>query len=391
MSIDLVRIDNRHASTASGNRSAFLVIRNEEVRLPYHLEYHRALGIEQFFFVDNGSTDGTLDLLLSQPDCHVFQPQASFPEANYGMDWVNALVERFGIGNWCLFLEADELFTYPHAESVSLADLCRFLDQTGSEGLFALLLDMYGMGPIAEANYTPGSPFLQTCHYFDRDYIFRRKPGPSRNRQGPIASEVSGGPRLRRFYPEFCHTGSWRLALLRVLHLLRRQKIGTILGLHHTSLGRDIPPELTKIPLIKGRAGRRWISSRHSPPLTLSEVTGSLLRFDFFSDFHARADAEAERRQHRDDGAEYIRYASVLARDPDLSLLYRGSCPYRSTRDLIRLGLIRSSPEFDRYAKLTRAADTRRPVVQSVASRSEPPSLARTGEVIPFPQRRVRS
>ena len=32
-----------------------------------------------------------------------------------------------------------------------LPDFCRFLDETGSEGVFAFMLDMYNRGPIAEA------------------------------------------------------------------------------------------------------------------------------------------------------------------------------------------------------------------------------------------------
>ena len=391
MSLDLVRLDNRPASTTTGNRCAFLVVRNEAIRLPYHLEYHRALGVEHFFFVDNGSDDGTLDLLLSQPDCHVFQSRSPFAGANYGMKWINALVERFGIGNWCLFLDADELFTYPHAESVPLAEFCRFLDQSQSEGVFAFMLDMYGAGPIAEAAYTAGTPFLQTCNYFDRDYVFRQKPSLSRSGQRLMDMEAFGGPRLRRFYPEFRHMGPARMAVQRMLRRLRRHKLGLALGLRHTSLGRAIPPDLTKIPLIKGRTGRHWISNHRCTPLPLSDVTGCLLHFKFFSDFHSRATVEAERGQHWDGGAEYVRYASLLAKEPRLSLLYEGSCPYRSTRDLIRLGLVNSSVAFDKYAMLTRSTDERRPVVRRTGLEASEGGGRVKGEVIPFPQRRARS
>ena len=391
MSIDLVRIDNHPASTATGNRCAFLVVRNEASRLPYHLEYHRALGIEHFFFVDNGSGDGTLELLLSQSDCHVFQSRSSFAQANYGMDWINALVERFGVENWCLFLDADELFAYPHAESVSLADFCRFLDQSGSEGVFALLLDMYGAGPISEAHYTAGEPFLETCRYFDRDYVFRRKPCLAQGAQELMETEAHGGPRLRRFYPEFHRMGPWRMTMQRAMRRLRRHRLGAVLGLHHTNLGRVIPPDLTKVPLIKGRTGRHWISNHRCTPLPLSEVTGSLLHFKFFSDFHARATTEAVRGQHWDGGAEYIRYASLLADEPSLSLLYEGSCPFRSTRDLIRLGLVNSGVAFDKYAMLTRASEERRPIVRGAEARPGDTPARATGDIIPFPQRRAQS
>lgn len=395
MSLDLVRIDTRHISTTSGNHSAFLVVRNEASRLLYHLEYHRSLGVDRFFFVDNGSEDGTLDLLLSQPDCHVFRTMSSFAKANYGMDWINTLVERFGIGNWCLFLDADELFTYPHAEAVRLPEFCRFLNQTGSEGVFALLLDMYSLGPISEAKYISGTPFLETCCYFDRDYIFRPRPGLPLKRRDLMAAEAFGGPRLRRFYSEFRNMGPWGMTFQRILRRLRRNRLGSALGLHRTHLGRAMPPDLTKIPLLKGRTGRHWVSNHRCTPLALSEVTGSLLHFKFFSDFHERSMSEAARGQHWDKGAEYVRYATLLAREPNLSLLYEGSYAYRSTRDLLRLGLMTSNPEFDGYAKLMRSMNVQRPTVQLGAPAQEarlgegPKAslMRRMGEVVPFRKR----
>ena len=94
MIADLPRLDTRPIGPAAGSHSAFMVVRNESQRLPYCLEYHRTLGIDRFFIVDNESDDGTREFLLLQPDCHVFRAAGSFAAANYGMDWINALVAR---------------------------------------------------------------------------------------------------------------------------------------------------------------------------------------------------------------------------------------------------------------------------------------------------------
>ncbi|MBF9234418.1 glycosyltransferase family 2 protein [Microvirga alba] len=347
---DLVRIDTRRLNGSAGQHSVFMVVRNERARLPYHLTYHRALGVDRFFLVDNGSDDGTTDFLLSQPDCHVFQTFAPFGSANYGMDWVNALVERFGIGSWCLFLDADELFTFPHAEFLSLPEFCRFLDETGSEGVFALLLDMYNRGPISEAIYRPGTPFLTTCPHFDPGYTIRRKISLSRGESSFAEVEAVGGPRLRRFYPEFQRAGVWRMALHRALRRLRRHPLGAAFGLRHTRLGGAMPPDLTKIPLLKGRAGRHWVSNHRCTPLKLSGVRSALLHFKFFSDFHDRSISEATRGQHWDGGAEYVRYSSLLAGEPGVSLFFDRSATYRSNDELVRLGIMKSTSSFDAFA-----------------------------------------
>ncbi|MBV8060344.1 MAG: glycosyltransferase family 2 protein, partial [Alphaproteobacteria bacterium] len=72
------------------------IVRNELVRLPYLLEYHRKLGIKQFFFIDNLSTDGTLDYIKSQPDCIPLIAESSFRDAHGGSLWIQEAIFKFG-------------------------------------------------------------------------------------------------------------------------------------------------------------------------------------------------------------------------------------------------------------------------------------------------------
>ena len=343
----LTQLDTRAIASSPGSHSAFMVVRNEAQRLPYCLEYHRLLGIDRFFIVDNGSDDGTREFLLEQPDCHVFHASGSFAEANYGMSWINALVALHGAGSWCLFVDADELFTYPHSEKVTLPAFCRFLDRQNSEGVFSLLLDMYSACPIAEAIYQPGTPFLSTASHFDGDYEFRRKFNLMRNADPLFDTEVIGGPRLRMFYPDFAAAAPWKRDVWRAMRKLRRHRLGQSLGLGRLGQRHGLAPDLTKIPLIKARPGLSWTSNHRCTPLRLSEMTGALLHFKFFADFHHRARTEAARGQHWDGGAEYVRYAALIDNEPKASLFYEGSELFSSTQQLVELGLVKSCPEFD--------------------------------------------
>ncbi len=135
-----------------------MVVRNEATRLPHVFAHHRGLGIDRFFVVDNGSTDGSRDWLLAQPDCHVFATEDSFREAGCGMAWINALLAFLTVGSWCLFIDADELLVYPFCETLRLSRFCAFLDATGSEGVETLMLDMYSRGPVHRAHYAADCP-----------------------------------------------------------------------------------------------------------------------------------------------------------------------------------------------------------------------------------------
>ena len=68
----LQRIDSRPFDEGPGEIRAFLTVRNEALRLPSTLRHCRELGVHRFFVVDNGSTDGTLELLAGEADVHVF-------------------------------------------------------------------------------------------------------------------------------------------------------------------------------------------------------------------------------------------------------------------------------------------------------------------------------
>jgi hypothetical protein len=320
-----------------------MVVRDEALRLPYVLDYHRTLGVDHFYVVDNGSTDGTLELALDQPDCHVFRTDDAFGAASFGMDWVNALVEEYGTGSWCLFIDADELLVYPHSESVRLPQFCAFLDGVGAEGVWAMMLDMYNDGPLREARYEAGRPFLATCPHFDPDYVIRPSLGRRRG-------EIVGGPRLRVFYPELAGAGSLGMAFRRALRSLRMHRAGEFLGLARTRIGAGLPPELRKVPLIKARPGLRWTGNHSTTPLAVAPVTAVLLHFKFFADFHDRVAREAARGEHWDGAAEYARYADMIATDPDATFFTSRSKTLRSSAQLVELGLMRSVPELDELA-----------------------------------------
>src|SRR5215471_18629433 len=93
----LLRIDTRPINYDRREIRAFIVARNELLRLPQTLDHSRRLGVARFFVVDNGSTDGSKQFLLAQSDCHVFVTHGSHLESGYGVEWQNALLNEYGI------------------------------------------------------------------------------------------------------------------------------------------------------------------------------------------------------------------------------------------------------------------------------------------------------
>ena len=203
----LSRCDNRNISDDFAEIRLFATVRNELARLPHFFDYYRRLGVSRFFFVDNASTDGTERFLLEQEDCHVFHTTNSFSQGK--VSWQNTLLDTFGAGHWCLIVDADELFVYPHCETVKLADFCRYLDQEKCEAVQSFLLDMYAEGNMANAVCVPAKSFTDICPYFDKDYSFLSRPCLPFSPKPYPPTEPIGGPRLRVFYSAWNKRTVW--------------------------------------------------------------------------------------------------------------------------------------------------------------------------------------
>jgi hypothetical protein len=93
-------------------------------------------------------------------------------KAQAGLAWLNPLLDEYGADRWIVLADADELLVYPHIEKVALPDFCRWLERTGAQGMFTLLLDMYSDKPLNQIRYEKGQDFLSECRWFDRDYHF---------------------------------------------------------------------------------------------------------------------------------------------------------------------------------------------------------------------------
>lgn len=305
---ELQTVADRTDTIAPQDILLFSTQRNEKLRLPHFLNYYRDLGVNHFLIVDNDSTDGSVDYLVSQPDVSVWHTRASYKRARFGVDWLNWLQRRHGHGHWCLVVDPDEFLIYPFCDTRPLRALTDWLDASSIKSFSAMLLDMYPKGRLDAQPYVEGQdPFEIACWFDSGNYTMKR------NRQyGNLW--IQGGPRSRVFF-------------------------------------RDMPakaPALNKIPLVKWDRRYTYVSSTHMLlPRGLNQVydewggekaSGVLLHAKFLDTFSAKAAEELERKQHYAASVEYRAYAQSLKDDPDLWCKW--SEKYINWRQLEILGLM---------------------------------------------------
>lgn len=287
---------------------AFICLRNERIRLPYFIEYYRNQGVGHFFFVDNGSTDGSTQFLLDQADVSLWRTEAGYKQARYGMDWLTYLQGKHGHGKWCLTVDVDEFFVFPFCDTRPIAALTDWLDSCGIRSFAAMLVDMYPKGPVGEAPYAPRQNPFEIAAWFDSaNYTISRNP-ELRNLW------IQGGPRARAYFAE----------------------------------QPQAAPALNKIPLVRWNRRYAYADSTHmllprGLNLTYDDqggekASGVLLHAKFLETLAEKAREEAARGQHYADGREYAAYRAGISEHPDLWTEW--SERYINWRQLEILGLM---------------------------------------------------
>jgi hypothetical protein len=277
------------------------------LRLPYFLDHHRRMGVAHFLFVDNGSTDGTLAYLAKQTDVSVWKTAASYRKARFGMDWMNALLMRFGSGHWCLTLDADEYLSYPHEDTRSLKELTDWLDANGEKSFAAMMLDLYAQGPLDQFSYTPGQAVTDALpHYdaFNYSWNFSKKYRDI---------QIQGGPRARVLFGE----------------------------------DPDLIPYLHKVPLVRWNWRYAYVSSTHValPDMLNSGFdarrnlpTGILLHSKLLPELGVLAAQDGVRAEYHHAPADYTNYYEQLQNSPIFA--HPNAQTYSGWRGLERDGLL---------------------------------------------------
>ena len=153
-----------------------VLLRNGRPYIKPFIEHYFSLGVKHIVFLDNGSTDGTVDTLQKYDNVTVLRTR--LPYKKYNIIMKQYLVERFGRGRWTLSTDMDELFEYPYSDVVSLKRLLGYLNENSYTAVVTYMLDMFPetLLPPAEDPSTQYEDLKEVYRFYDisgvrtRDY-----------------------------------------------------------------------------------------------------------------------------------------------------------------------------------------------------------------------------
>ncbi len=162
------RLDSKSIPQDKQEIRVFIVGVDAGAIIPYLVEHYLSIEADRIFYIDNNSSDHSVDLLGRYERVHVWKQSVPFDcrEQKCGAAWVEELLPAYGAGHWCIFADTDEFFVFPDCETKTLPEFLGEQERAGYNCLYARLIDMYADRKVRDAKLTDHP--LAVCPYYDR-------------------------------------------------------------------------------------------------------------------------------------------------------------------------------------------------------------------------------
>ena len=296
---------------APGEVFVVCMVRNGMTWLPTWLSHYRSLGADHLVILDNGSTDGTVELASQGDDTTVFRCELSY--GDYFVAFARWLHRRFAGEGWILLADIDELLNYPYDDRLPLPELAAYLDSRDYSAMVVQNLEMISAAPLRTLEAPADGDLRGTYDMY----------------------EISDVERIENKYWRWMNRG------VTPAHLSHTGGVRTTFFDWRGSM-------LTKLALCKPSAGvsvypydNHFVTRAH-----VADVTGVFRHFKYIHSFVEQVRIEAEREEHYNDARMFKSYARKLAEEPDLALTTETSERWEGAEKLLESGYVLASDEY---------------------------------------------
>ena len=332
------RLNVEHGTPATGRRTVYSIMRNERFFLEAFFSHYRSLGIEQFLILDDGSTDGSIEFLRTQPDCvllsstirygtllDVAMPDGSVKRERGGVMFKRVIGETFCAGDYAVYADADEFLVLP-PQVADTGELFARLRAASIDAVAASLVEFYPeragdlSGRAAPRSFRD---LVDLYPCFDAVPLVKFRPGiPPKRINGSASKRLFGGFGIRSPRPPSRFVPRW---------------------LNERLPGRPGKSATLKTPIVRWRPGV-WFSSTHRSNVRPStDVLLAMAHFKFNHELARKTEEAIRLRSYADNSVKYEQYADLMSRmlATNASFLGPESRRYADARSFVDAGLVR--------------------------------------------------
>src|SRR5215211_3762491 len=291
------------------------LVRDSRPYVKSFVEHYRSLGVKHLFFLDNNSTDGTVEALKNYDNTTVLRSKLPFKE--YDVPFKQYLIGRFGRKDrWCLCADMDELFDYPYSDVIGLGSLLGYLSGNSYTAVVAQMLDMFPEEPLSgrEENLED-EPLKERHRFYDISNLKR--------------VSIKKNPRLRN-------------------NTLQSDEIETFRnGIDNTVFGTE--PLRTKFPLVftDGRIKPFDRSSHWVDNANIADISCVLLHYKFLDGYFQKRTLQAvQEENHYKNSRGAKKHLEVLDKNPTLKMKQESARELKGVNDLVENGFLVVSEEY---------------------------------------------
>ena len=139
---------------------------NERDSLNYFIEYYVKMGVSHFIFIDNDSSDDSVDIInkhIGNTELKIIYTDESYADNDFGMVWVNNIMKEYK-DHWLLVIDLDEYVILK--DNQTLIDLRSEMINKNQNASQFCLIDFYPAENYMQSILPDGiDPFKHSTNY----------------------------------------------------------------------------------------------------------------------------------------------------------------------------------------------------------------------------------
>jgi F0F1-type ATP synthase delta subunit len=140
------------------------LVKNGMEYMEAFLNHYNSLGVKHFVFIDNCSTDGTVEYLINRENITVFKTQLL--HKHYENEIRRTVIESLMKNRWCLCVDIDEFFDYPCSDKITVSQFLDYLNRNKYTAVIVYMLDMFSKESEA-SDMTENYELTEKYCYYD--------------------------------------------------------------------------------------------------------------------------------------------------------------------------------------------------------------------------------